>query len=112
MGGLDQYSEAEVLSGLMVAVSSPGWFLFAAFGRGTVYSYDFWKEFVNIPAVKAIKIAPFNRYFSQDVVRAVCSCPGDDIALYNGNDDNIVVDSTPFRFNIDGKLVGKRLEAF
>jgi hypothetical protein len=113
MGGLDQYSEAEVLErAKTVAEVIPlvGFYLQPSVG-GRVYSYDFWKEFVNIPAVKAIKIAPFNRYFSQDVVRAVCSSPRrDDIALYTGNDDNIVVDLlTPFRFNIDGKLVEKRI---
>lgn len=113
MGGLDHYDEQEVLQrARAVGEIMPivGFYLQPSVG-GRVYSYDFWREFVNIPAVKAIKIAPFNRYFSQDVVRAVCSSPRmDDIALYTGNDDNIVVDLlTPFRFHVDGKLVEKRI---
>jgi hypothetical protein len=62
--------------------------------------------------VVAIKIAPFNRYQTQDVVRAVISAGRDDIALYTGNDDSIVTDLlTPFRFDgrerrITGGLLG------
>ncbi len=49
----------------------------------------------------AIKIAPFNRYQTIDVVRAVAEAGRDDIALYTGNDDNIVGDLvTPFRFEM------------
>ena len=52
------------------------------------------------PNVVAIKIAPFNRYQTLDVVRAVAESGRDDIALYTGNDDNIVADLiTPFRFD-------------
>jgi hypothetical protein len=66
-----------------------------------------------MPRVVAIKIAPFNRYQTLDVVRAVAdSGRADDIALYTGNDDNIVADLiTPFRFGartlpIVGGLLG------
>ncbi|MDZ4782165.1 MAG: dihydrodipicolinate synthase family protein [Planctomycetia bacterium] len=80
---------------------------------GRVLSYSFWRRFVEIDAVVAIKIAPFNRYQTLDVVRAVIAAGRDDIALYTGNDDNIVSDLiTPFEFNgrqrrIVGGLLGQ-----
>lgn len=58
---------------------------------GRVLPYEFWREFVEIPNVLAIKVAPFNRYRTLDVVRAVRQS-GREIALYTGNDDNIVID--------------------
>jgi hypothetical protein len=68
-----------------------------------VLSYAFWREFAEIPNVWAIKIAPFNRYQTIDVVRAVVEAGRDDIALYTGNDDNIVADLlTPFPVNVGG----------
>jgi len=74
-----------------------GFYLQPAVG-GRVLSYEFWRAFCKIPNVVAIKIAPFNRYQTLDVVRAVADS-GRDIALYTGNDDNIVMDLvTPFRF--------------
>jgi dihydrodipicolinate synthase/N-acetylneuraminate lyase len=80
---------------------------------GRVLPYDFWREFIEIPAVAAIKIAPFNRYQTLDVLRAVAdSGRADEIALYTGNDDSIVSDLiTPFRFGartlrIAGGLLG------
>ena len=54
--------------------------------------YDFWRAFAEIERVWAIKIAPFNRYQTLDVVRAVADAGRDDIALYTGNDDAIVPD--------------------
>lgn len=60
---------------------------------GIVLPYEFWKEFATIPNVLGIKIAPFNRYKTFDVVRAICEAGKEnDITLYTGNDDNIVVD--------------------
>ncbi|HXT39427.1 MAG TPA: dihydrodipicolinate synthase family protein, partial [Candidatus Angelobacter sp.] len=60
---------------------------------GRVLSRAFWKRFVEIPNVVAIKIAPFNRYQTLDVVHAVAAAGrAGDIALYTGNDDTIVVD--------------------
>ncbi|BET65197.1 dihydrodipicolinate synthase family protein [Opitutales bacterium ASA1] len=76
-----------------------GFYLQPAVG-GRVFPYRFWREFADIPGVVAIKIAPFNRYQTLDVVRAVVEADRDDIALYTGNDDNIVSDLlTPFRFS-------------
>ena len=58
---------------------------------GRLLPYEFWREFADIENVVAIKIAPFNRYQTLDVVRAVAES-GRDIALYTGNDDSILVD--------------------
>lgn len=60
---------------------------------GRVLPYAFWRGFAEIPNVLAIKMAPFNRYQTLDVVRAVCDAGREgEIVLYTGNDDNIVVD--------------------
>jgi dihydrodipicolinate synthase/N-acetylneuraminate lyase len=60
---------------------------------GRVLPYEFWREFSEIENVVAIKIAPFNRYQTIDVVRAVAgSGRAREIALYTGNDDNILID--------------------
>jgi dihydrodipicolinate synthase/N-acetylneuraminate lyase len=85
-----------------------GFYLQPAVG-GPVLSYKFWREFAEIENVVAIKIAPFNRYQTLDVVRAVAGS-GRDIALYTGNDDNIVGDLiTPFAFQINGRLQERRI---
>jgi len=89
-----------------------GFYLQPAVG-GRILPYAFWREFAEIPNVAAIKIAPFNRYQTLDVLRAVAgSGRADEIALYTGNDDSIVTDLlTPFRFGertlrIAGGLLG------
>ena len=76
-----------------------GFYLQTAVG-GQVLPYRFWREFVEIENVVAIKVAPFDRYKTLDVVRAVAeSCRSEEIALYTGNDDNIVADLlTEFSF--------------
>ena len=82
-----------------------GFYLQPAVG-GRVLSYRFWREFAEIPGVWAIKIAPFNRYQTIDVVRAVVEAGRDDIALYTGNDDNILADLlTPFPVRVAGTTV-------
>ena len=58
---------------------------------GRILPFEFWKEFALIDNVLAVKMAPFNRYCTLDVVRAVAES-GRDITLYTGNDDNIVID--------------------
>jgi dihydrodipicolinate synthase/N-acetylneuraminate lyase len=91
--------EAEVLEHCRVLADIMplvGFYLQPAVG-GRVLSYAFWREFAEIPNVWAIKVAPFNRYATIDVVRAVLDSGRDDIALYTGNDDSILVDLlTPF----------------
>ena len=82
-----------------IAVIMPvvGFYLQPGVG-GRVLPHAFWRRFVEIENIVAIKIAPFNRYQTLDVVRAVIEAGRDDIALYTGNDDNIVADFlTPFR---------------
>jgi dihydrodipicolinate synthase/N-acetylneuraminate lyase len=69
-----------------------GFYLQPAVG-GRLLDYDFWREFFEIENVAAVKIAPFNRYQTLDVVRALAdSGRHNEIALYTGNDDNIVAD--------------------
>jgi dihydrodipicolinate synthase/N-acetylneuraminate lyase len=89
-----------------------GFYLQPAVG-GRVFSYRFWRQFAEIPQLVAVKIAPFNRYRTIDVVRAVLEAGRDDVALYTGNDDNIIGDLlTPFTFGgrtryISGGLLGQ-----
>jgi len=89
-----------------------GFYLQPAVG-GRSLPYEFWRHFVEIENVVAIKIAPFNRYRTIDVVRAVAeSGRAHEIALYTGNDDNILNDLLmPFdlggkRMRIVGGLLG------
>ena len=64
---------------------------------GRVLGESFWRAFAEIERVWAIKVAPFDRYRTLDVIRGVTAAGRDDIALYTGNDDNIVMDLlTPF----------------
>lgn len=79
-----------------------GFYLQPAVG-GRLLPYDFWRRFAELESVVAIKMAPFNRYQTLDVVRGVAeSGRGGEIALYTGNDDHIVDDLlTTFRFSSD-----------
>ncbi len=86
-----------------------GFYLQPAVG-GRVLPYSFWRQFATLDNLVAIKIAPFNRYQTLDVVRAVADSGRDDIALYTGNDDNIVVDLlTTYRFPVGDRVVQKRM---
>jgi len=79
-----------------------GFYLQPAVG-GRILTYDFWRRFAEIENVVAIKIAPFNRYQTLDVIRGVAdSGRAANIALYTGNDDNIVADLIT-EFDIAGK---------
>lgn len=113
MGGLADWSEKDLLKRAeKVAGKIPvfGFYLQPSVG-GRIFSYDFWRHFADIPGVIAIKMAPFNRYQTLDVVRAVCNSERrDEIALYTGNDDNIVIDLlTTYRIQVDGKTVEKKI---
>ncbi len=82
-----------------------GFYLQPAVG-GRVLSYEFWRELAEIPNLWAVKIAPFNRYQTFDVIRAVVEAGRDDVALYTGNDDNIIADLlTPFPIDAGGTTV-------
>lgn len=111
MGGLQGWTEEQILDRVRaVAAVIPvfGFYLQPSVG-GRIFSYDFWLEFARIPRVEAIKVAAFNRYQTLDVVRATCaSGRHEQIALYTGNDDNIVHDLlTTYRFQVKGKIIEK-----
>lgn len=99
LGALRDAAEDEVISHCRVVADVlpiVGFYLQPSVG-GRVLSYSFWRRFAEIDNVVAIKIAPFNRYQTLDVIRAVVDAGRDDIALYTGNDDSIVADLvTPF----------------
>jgi hypothetical protein len=90
----------------LLRLSVFGFYLQPAVG-GRILSFDFWTKFAEIKNVYAIKVAAFNRYQTLDVLRAVCTFSrSNDIALYIGNDDNIVADLlTPYRFTLNGTQV-------
>jgi hypothetical protein len=80
-----------------------GFYLQPAAG-GRRLPYSFWQKFLEIENVAAIKIAPFNRYQTIGVLRAVAESGRDDVVLYTGNDDNIVPDLlTHFTFKEGAK---------
>lgn len=111
-GGLDGLSEAELLERTRnVAAVMPviGFYLQPSVG-GRVFSYSYWEQLCEIPNVAAIKSAPFNRYQTLDVVRAAAlSSRREQIALYTGNDDNIVIDLlTKYKFEKDGATYEKQ----
>lgn len=112
LGALKHAEEDELLAHCRaVAEILPliGFYLQPAAG-GRILPYHFWRRFAEIENVVAIKIAPFNRYQTLDVVRAVAESDREDIALYTGNDDSIVVDLlTPFRFEVSGQKVERRI---
>jgi dihydrodipicolinate synthase/N-acetylneuraminate lyase len=85
-----------------------GFYLQPAVG-GRVLGYGFWRRLAEIDNLVAIKVAPFNRYQTLDVVRALAESGRDDVALYTGNDDNIVLDLlTPYCFPVGGRNVVRR----
>jgi len=110
-GGLTDYTEKDLLDRTQaVCKTLPviGFYLQPSVG-GRIFTYDYWRRFCEIDNVVAIKCASFNRYQTIDVMRAVCaSGKCDDIAMYTGNDDNILIDLlSSYRFNINGKSVNK-----
>ncbi len=99
-GGLGDRTEAELLERTRaVAEIMPviGFYLQEAVG-GRKLSKDYWRQLADIPNVVAIKCACFDRYRTQDLVKGVMlSDRADEVALYTGNDDHIVMDLlTPF----------------
>jgi hypothetical protein len=88
-----------------------GFYLQPAVG-GIALSRSFWRRFAEIEQVTAIKIAPFDRYKTLDVVQGVAAARAEDrVALYTGNDDNIVFDLiTPFLVRRDGEDVTIRIK--
>ncbi|MES2595874.1 MAG: dihydrodipicolinate synthase family protein [Verrucomicrobiota bacterium] len=114
LGAMRDASEDELIAhsrAVAEVIPVVGFYLQPSVG-GRALPYSFWRRFAEIENIIAIKMAPFNRYQTLDVVRAVVEAGRDDIALYTGNDDNIVADFlTPYRFNgkerrIVGGLLG------
>ena len=87
-----------------------GFYLQTAVG-GRRLDADFWREFAKIKNVVAIKMAPFNRYHTIDVMRGVAeSDRADEITLYTGNDDNIIADLlTEYEFCFNNKTIKLRI---
>ncbi len=86
-----------------------GFYLQPAVG-GLPLDAAFWRRFAALPNVVAIKVAPFNRYRTLDVIRGVVDAGAEDrVTLYTGNDDHIVADLvTPFTVMRDGAPVTVR----
>jgi dihydrodipicolinate synthase/N-acetylneuraminate lyase len=86
-----------------------GFYLQPAVG-GRVLDEAFWRAFLEIENVAAIKVAPFNRYATLEVARALAACGRKDVALYTGNDDAIVADlvtTFPGGVRFAGGLLGQ-----
>ena len=101
LGAMKSASDDQLIQHVQaVAEAIPifGFYLQPSVG-GRILSVDFWRRFAQIENVVAIKMAPFNRYRTLDVIRAVGeSGRAQEIALYTGNDDNILLDLlTEFR---------------
>jgi hypothetical protein len=95
---------------LAEAMPLVGFYLQPAVG-GVELPFSFWRRFAEIENVVGIKMAPFNRYRTLDVVRGVVAAGAEDrITLYTGNDDAIVADLvTPYRVMRDGAPVDVRM---
>lgn len=111
-GGLNDLSEREMVRRTAeVAAVMPviGFYLQTAVG-GRRFSCDYWKAVADTENVVAVKSAPFSRYQTLDLVRGCAfSERADQVALYTGNDDNIVVDLlTKYSFRKDGREVTAR----
>jgi dihydrodipicolinate synthase/N-acetylneuraminate lyase len=95
LGALRQAARSELVTHCRrVAEEIPlfGFYLQPAVG-GRRLDYGFWREFLEIDAAVAIKVAPFSRYQTLEVARALAdSGRADEVALYTGNDDSIVAD--------------------
>jgi dihydrodipicolinate synthase/N-acetylneuraminate lyase len=95
LGALAEASISELIehsSSIASIIPIIGFYLQPGVG-GRLLPYAFWREFCEIENVVAIKVAPFNRYQTLEVIRAFAeSGRTDQIALYTGNDDNILLD--------------------
>jgi dihydrodipicolinate synthase/N-acetylneuraminate lyase len=112
LGGLSDESEAQLVRHCRrIAEVIPvfGFYLQPAVG-GRSLGFRFWRALADVPNVVAIKIAPFDRYATLEVVRAVADSGREDIALYTGNDDAIVADLvTPFPATVGRRSTTRRM---
>ena len=88
-----------------------GFYLQPAVG-GVSLDAAFWRAFCSIDNVVAVKVAPFNRYRTLDVIRGLVEARAEErVTLYTGNDDHIVLDLvTPFTVKRDGEPVTVRFQ--
>lgn len=111
LGALRDADEAALLAhcrAVAEVIPLVGFYLQPAAG-GRLLPHTFWRGFAAIENVVAIKAAPFNRYQTIDVLRGLAESGRTDIALYTGNDDNIVLDLlTPYRFPLGDRTVEYR----
>jgi dihydrodipicolinate synthase/N-acetylneuraminate lyase len=112
LAGLDRLSDRELVRHVQtVAAVLPvfGFYLQPAVG-GRRLDYRFWRELAEVPEVVAVKIAPFDRYATLDVIRAFAEAGRKDVAFYTGNDDSIIVDLlTVFRIRVGKRVVTRRI---
>ncbi len=112
LGALKGATEGQLLrhcEAVAEVIPVVGFYLQPAVG-GRVLPYSFWRRLMELRGVVAVKIAPFNRYQTLDVVRAVVEAGRDDVALYTGNDDNIVLDLlTPYHLQNCAAKVERRI---
>jgi dihydrodipicolinate synthase/N-acetylneuraminate lyase len=102
--GLETVALVEHARAIAEVVPVIGFYLQPSVG-GRLLSYEFWREFSKIENVVAIKVAPFNRYQTIDVLRGVLdSGRAREISLYTGNDDNILIDLLT-RWNFGAKTL-------
>jgi dihydrodipicolinate synthase/N-acetylneuraminate lyase len=106
-------NEAEILAhcrAVAQVIPLVGFYLQPAVG-GVVLSAAFWEAFARIEQVVAIKMAPFNRYRTLDVIHGVVAAQAEErITLYTGNDDHIVLDLvTPFHVKRGAETVQVRI---
>ncbi len=101
-------AHCSAVAGVMPLV---GFYLQPAVG-GIALPVRFWRRFAAIDNVVAIKMAPFNRYRTLDVIRGVVEAGAEQrVTLYTGNDDHIVLDLlAPFVVRRAGAEVRVRIE--
>ncbi|MDF2685358.1 MAG: dihydrodipicolinate synthase family protein [Clostridia bacterium] len=109
-GGLKDKSEAYMLERtkeVSSIIPVIGFYLQPSVG-GRIFSFDYWEKLCEIENVIAIKLAPFNRYQTLEAVRAA-AFSSRDIALYTGNDDNIIIDLlNEYEFEKNGIIYKKK----
>lgn len=106
LAGLDDHDDASLVQhcrAVSEVLPLVGFYLQPAAG-GRPLSEGFWRAIAELPRLVAVKIAPFDRYRTLEVVRAITESGRDDVALYTGNDDSIIHDLlTPFPVEVDGQ---------
>jgi dihydrodipicolinate synthase/N-acetylneuraminate lyase len=118
LGALRDASERELVDHCReVSAVLPlfGFYLQPAVG-GRVLPYSFWRAVAELPGLVAIKVAPFDRYRTLEVLRAVADSGRRDVAVYTGNDDSIITDllttfdfasEPPASLSFSGGLLGQ-----